>query len=93
MTDTNFFIDSCTKKILCYTIFLFALTSINIHILSTNLVFGQTPEQNVTQNTTGLKIVEPNMTLNTDDGGEVVNNELIILLNNHHKYRPLMHLF
>ena len=80
MTYTNFFIDSCTKKILCYAIFLFALTSINIHILSTNLAFGQTPEQNATQNTTGLKIVQPNVTLNTDDGGQVVNNELIVLL-------------
>ena len=80
MTYTNFFIDSCTKKLLYYAIFLFALTSINIHIQSTNLAFGQTPEQNATQNTTGLTIVQPNVTLNTDDGGQVVNNELIVLL-------------
>ena len=75
------FRDTFIQKIFLYTIFLFALTTTNTHMLfTTNLSFSQTPDQNITQNVTKLKIVEPNTTFNTEEGGQVVNNELIVLL-------------
>ena len=80
MVYHNFFRDIFTQRIFLCASFLFALASINAHILFVNVAFSQSLDQNATQNVTGLKIVEPNMTLNTDEGGQVVNNELVIFL-------------
>jgi subtilisin family serine protease len=67
------------------TITLLIVFSVEVYPFTvSNLAFGQdaneTETGNIDNNITGLNIVEPNVTLNTDKGGEVVGSELIVLL-------------
>jgi hypothetical protein len=78
MISNNLFQDFFTKKILLSGLFLFVLASITLDTLTINLALGQIIDQNVTS----LNIVEPNNTLNTEEGNETVieTNSYIVKL-------------
>ena len=78
MISNNLFQYLFTKKILFSSLFLFVLASITLDTFTINLALGKIIHQNVTS----LNIVEPNNTLNTEEGNETVidTNSYIVTL-------------